>query len=397
MSDFAIQRGTATIATGDTSITITAGTDYTAPSSTTAAFARIVGVAFVGSGRQDSDFFGNPHIETTNITGTITTSLTIARITGTGGPIDISWEIIEYTGAASGDNEFLVRSAETVNFSGSDTTKDSATISGVVTDADVVVFITGVNVGGGGSRRETEEFQLTSEYVSASNVARLTRGTNVDRAADPTIAVVEFTGSNWSAQRIVHNYSSSATNETESITTIGSLSKAFLHHQSRISQVNAGSDGLGQIAWISSTSQLTFYRQDIGSGSVGVAWVIENTQATGTVMNVAQYSGTRANGVGSDPDVFTQSVTAVSALAQSSIMGEGAWNTGDNADVHRGMLNFELTAVDTVTLTRGRNTSDRNWRYQVVEWPSAGGGGGGGTFKPYWALNRSSIINSGIS
>jgi hypothetical protein len=396
MSDFSIQHGTATIALGDTSITITAGTDYTTPSSTTAAFARIVGVAFVGSGRQDSDFSGNPSIETTNITGTITTSLTITRTNGTGGPLKISWEIIEYTGAASGNNEFIVRSAETVSFTSSDTTKDSATISGVVTNSDVVVFVTGVNSSGGSGRRETEEFQLTTEYISASNVARLTRGPTVNGFVDPTIAVVEFTGSNWSVQRIVHTYSAAATNETESITTLSSLSKAFIHHQSRISQSNAGSDGLGQLAWISSTSQLTFYRQDIGSGSVGVAWVIENTQATGAVMNVAQYSGTRANGVGSDPDVFTQAVTAVSALAESSIMGEGAWNTGDNADVHRGMLNFELTAVDTVTITRGRNTSDRNWRYQVVEWPSAGGGGGG-TFKPYWALNRSSIINSGIS
>jgi hypothetical protein len=45
--------------------------------------------------------------------------------------------------------------------------------------------------------------------------------------------------------------------------------------------------------------------------------------------------------------------------------------------------------TDQIGTTRDASTPDVGARERV--------GGGGGTFKPYWALNRSSIINSGIS
>lgn len=371
MADFAVQRGVATIALSGVSVTITAGVDYTAPASVSAGFMRIVGVAFTGGGLESQDNNGTPANLCVDLTGNITTSKTFTRLGSTGGPIEISWEIIEYTGSIGGDNEFIVRSAETITMVS--TSADSGTISGVVTDADVAVFITAVGNGGTGSgRRESEEVLVTSEYIGGSSVARLTRGANVARGFEVSIAVVEFTGSNWIVQREEHTYSAGASSETEAIgTALGSVNKAFIHHQSRID----GSDdaeALGQTCYISSTSQLTFFKQSIGTGSVGVAWIIENTQASGTVMSVEQKNGTRASNVGGDPDSFTQSITAVSLLAESSIMGEGAYTVTGGADLHKSMLTFRLTALDTVTLYRARDVSSRDWRFQVVEWPTAG-------------------------
>lgn len=372
MADFAIQRDIATIALSGASVTITAGVDYVAPASVSAAFVRIVGVAFCGGGIENTDFNGTPNRNAIKVTGTITTSLTFSRNGAQDGPIQISWEIIEYTGSIGGANEFIVRSTQDIALASTELSGDTTSISGVVTDADVVVFQTGVEQAGGAGRRATEEFLFTTDWIGGSTVARVTRGASAF-GCDVTVAVVEFTGSNWNIQRVEHTYVASSTNETESIgVTLGSISKAFLHHSLRFSGTDVGADGMGQKCNISSTSQLTFFDQDIGTGAVGVAWVIENTQSSGTVMNVNQYSGTRASNVGGDPDTFTEAVTAVPSLATSSIMGEGSVTTTTSADVHRGMLTFGLTGLSVTTLIRGRDVADRDYVFEVVEWPDAG-------------------------
>jgi len=382
MADFAIQRGTATITVSGSSVTITAGVDYTAPASASAGFLRIVGVLGSSAGMEGGDSMAaDRNCTVISNPSNITTSITFTRNDPTTGPLDISWEIIEYTGAISGANEFIVRHEELLTTASTTSTSvDSSSISGVSTAADVVIFNTGVEVVAG-NISTTNEAAFTAEYISGSTLARLTRGSTVDRVASISIAAVEFTGSNWAIQRIEHTYTSGATNETESITTLGSVSKAFLHHQTRVDG-GIGPDSVGQLCFISSTSQLTFNKETVVATSFGVAWVIENTQASGTVMNVAQYSGTRATNVGGNPDSFTQAVTAVSSLAESSIMGEGA-NTTETTALGRVMLAFQLTDTTTVTMTRGRDIGNRDWRFQAVEWPTVAAAAAGNPWYYY--------------
>lgn len=377
MADFKIQRGTATIASSGSSIVITAGgTDYDTPSALTSAFIFISGAKSQGGGIQDTDASGGPDINGIEITNpsNLLTSITFTRSDPTGGPIDIDYEIWEYTGAASGDNEFIVRDESLITAAVSSTTGDTGTISGVVTDADVVVFLTGANATLG-ARNDAQDLAWTTEWIGGSTLSRVSRGSDTAEAVNVSTATVEFTGSNWKVQRIPHTYVAGATNETEAITTLGSITKAFLHSQSLVNGNGAGPDGMGQVVYISSTSELTFNKQDLASGATGVAWVIENTQASGDVMLVAQYSGTRASNTGANPDSFTQAITSVTALAQTGLAGLGA-NTTANFDSHQGMLTFKLTAVDTVTMTRGRDVGNRDWRFQVVEFPTEAGGGG---------------------
>ena len=53
----------------------------------------------------------------------------------------------------------------------------------------------------------------------------------------------------------------------------------------------------GQECWISSTTQVSFrLGSTAGVGHVAVAWIIENTQSDGTVMNVQHISGNRGQG-----------------------------------------------------------------------------------------------------
>ncbi len=371
MADVDVQRDVATIPLSGLDVTITAGVHYVAPASASSAFIRIIGTAQVGGGLEDTDFTGDPRNLTTIVSGNITSSITFSRGSAVGGPIEISWEIQEYTGAIGGANEFKVRAAEEVTANSGVATADSASISGVVDPDDVVVWITGLDTVSGAGRRAAEIFQFTSEYISGSTLARLTRGGTFSSTVNASIAVVEYTGSNWKIQRIPHTYVLGATDEAESMVAVGSISKAFIHHLSRISGTDVEAQGLSQNVHISSTTQLTFRKQNIEDGATGVAWVIENTQASGNVMKVQQLSGTRASNVGGNPDTFTQAITAVASLSESSIVGEGSYTVTTSADLHKNMLTFELTGLSTVTLHRGRDVSSRDWRYQVVEWPTA--------------------------
>lgn len=377
MADFAIQRGRATCSSAAASVTITAGVDYTAPASSSAAFIRIVGSNFNSSGDHSNDFNGPPDRNCFLITNpsNITTSITFTRTDSSGGPFDIEWEIIEYTGSIGGANEIIVRHTEVLTATTTASTADSSTVSGVSDSNALVVFITSSDVTLA-ARGEVEEFCWTSEYISGSSIARCTRGTGVIRTSSVTIAVVEFTGSNWAnVQRVVHTYSAGNTAETETLgTTLGDTTKAFIHHQSYTNSYNDGARNGGQECWISSTTQLTFKKYSITTGAVGVAWVVENTQSTGDVMTVSQYSGVQASNTSTDPESFTDTITSVT-VAESSIMGEGC-NTTHSSDSHIVMLGFRLTDATTVTMRRGRDLGNRDWRYQVVEWPSAAAAGG---------------------
>jgi len=138
---------------------------------------------------------------------------------------------------------------------------------------------------------------FTSEWIGASDIARFTRGDLGSVSADLSYAVVEFNGSNWKIQRVEHTFASTTT-ETESIpTALGSTNKAFLHSQIRH---NAGLDSVsdqGQENWISSTTQVSFKLGTPATvGHVAVAWIIENTQSDGSIMNVQHISGLRAQG-----------------------------------------------------------------------------------------------------
>lgn len=370
MADIKVQHGNASIPLSTASVTITAGTDYTAPASLSNAFIRIVGIDYTGAGCEDSDFAGGAGRNAVSVSnpGNLLTSITFERTDATSGPINISYEIVEYTGSVGGENEFVVRHQE--NIAGITTlTVDSATVSGVVTDADVVVFITGFEVVGSAGRGDSGSGKFTWEYVGASNVARGTQG-NTTRSCDVSIAVVEFTGSNWTVQRIAHQFTSGGVTETEAITSVGAVTNAFLHPQSRFSASNIGPDDAGLECWLSSATELSFLTTNVADATHDViTWVVDNPN-----MTVQHVSGARANGAGgASPDVWTETISnTASTIEELSVMGECGRSDATN-DTHLLMISFEVTSLTQVTLTRGRDTSNRDYRFSVVEWPTAGG------------------------
>lgn len=382
MADFKVQRGYTIIADGNTTATITAGVDYTAP--TGPAFIRIIaaegksGIGQTsGGGQQYADditvYISNP--------ANLGTSITFTRV-GSANNCRLSWEIIEYIGSNGGANEFKVREAGTVSFSTIELTKDTGAISGIVDDADVVVFITGQ------SSDDTDQYdfdaiQCTAEWLSATDVARFIRGSSGGGTVglDLSYVVVEFTGSNWTVQRVEHQYSAAGSWETESITTVGALARTFLHIQKRlnITTGNPGLDEFGHEVYLYTTSSIRFQLEsgaDNPGNHYSVCWVIENSQTDGTPMDVTRIAGTRGDGEGSEEDTWTETIS-ISATDEASVMGESNRSGGTGTAFPRGMNSLQISSTTAVELKRSDNGQNQTYRFEVVEWPTVAAGAAG--------------------
>ncbi|MCR4286191.1 MAG: hypothetical protein NUW00_04825, partial [Candidatus Kaiserbacteria bacterium] len=295
--DFEIQRGTVTV-TG-TSATITAGVDYVAPSSASNAFIRITNSHYTGAGStltgtQNTDdvtaYILNP--------GNILSSITFQRPATAINNTRVSWEIVEFIGSPGADNEMIVRSQSVVTYGSTSLTATGTAVSGVADDADVVVFITG-QMSPDTARSNYNALQSTTAWNDATDEPIFTRGDTGSDAVLVSYAVVEFTGPNWIVQRSEHTYTNAGTTETEAITAIGSLSRAFIHAQRRVGSALIGTDEFGHEVWLSSIGYVSYFIEagaTTPSGQTSVAWIIENTQTTSGAMDVTYSNGSSNRG-----------------------------------------------------------------------------------------------------
>ena len=369
--DFFVQRGVTTISNTNTTATITAGVDYTAPQSASSAFIRITNTQHTGAGRD----VGGGQQTADNVTAyvsnpdNITSSITFTRF-GNADTTRVSWEIVEYIGPPGGDNEIIVHSATTTTF-GTSATVASTTVSGVTDDNDVVVFVTGAaNPDGGVADYNTA--LVTAEWAGASNEVALTRGDTGGDAVEISWAAVEFTGSNWVIQRAEHSYTTAGVEETEPINSVNDLSRAFLHTQKRTGTGLQGLDEFGHEVWLSSTGAVSFTIQS-GAGTpanhVSVAWVIENTQTSGTPMVVTRSNGSEAGGA----EPRTLNVNIGKTLTDVSVASLFTNNRGSGTGTAypRTIVSARIVSTTQYELWFSDTGQTQTYRTEVVEWPTA--------------------------
>lgn len=378
-ADFNIQRGCETPSSGTGTVTLTAGTDYTAPANNSYAFIRLVSTRLsgmgdtVGGGTQEADDW-TWYISDPDFAGG---SVVFTRA-GAANPQRFCWEIIEYVGDASGNNEMIVRDVGTVTYGSGNTTADGSSVSGVSDDNDIVVFITGQDALETSDQDEVGAGLNTSEWLSGTDVPRFTRGFTGSDTNHISYAVVEFTGSNWVIERVTHTFSAVGATETETITDVGALDRAFAHVQFRRDAEEGLADS-GTRMYFSATNQLSFYLNaaaDLaGNQHHAVVWVIKNSDTTSeTKMNVQHINGTRTSGgtsegANNEEDEWTETITAVSDTSQTSIMGESGESAGQGTAFPRGWISIYLNSTTGVKLYHSDDGQTQNYDFQVVEWP----------------------------
>ena len=390
MADFKILRGSSNITSGNATVTITESTDYTLEvgSDSTNTFIRIVnchltgGGAISGGGNQNCDdvyaHISNP--------ANIGTSITFTR-RGTASDTRVSWEIIQYIGAASGANEIIVRGQEVLTYGASAVNLTGTTITTIADNADVVVFVTGVDTAETG-RLNPQTGQSTTSLVAVSTnwaprVSRGYAGAGSD-VSSVSVAVVEFTGSNWSVAReeFTSNTPAATVWTTGAPTGSGSqaystaladATKAFLHNQFRNANTgNAGNDDSWEIVEIDGTANMVCRRSTStgASAKTMVVWVVENSQGGTGAMSVEHRSEYRSSTAGTEEVTVSTTVTTVGALDETSIMGECSSSLGTGSGTPRGHASLEMTTTSNVDSVWSEVSTECRFGFDVVQWPA---------------------------
>jgi hypothetical protein len=374
-TDFAVTRNVANIGSGATTVTITEGVDYDLQfNDASRAYIRITNAHHTGGG-PNAGATGNHTAN--NVTAyisnpsNIATSITFTRA-GTTNDTDIAWEVVEYIGDTAGENEFVVRSAAVGTYVAANTTLTTGAVSGIVSDADVAVFITGQGNPDGG-RADYNSGLSTAAWNSGADTITFTRGESGSDAVNVSYAVVEFTGANWKVQRSEHTYSAVGVTQTENITSVNSLSRTFVHAQHR---AGAGLDthaDFGHEVWLSSIG-VASYRLNgaagTASGHVSVAWIIENTQATGKRMVVNRYNNTLAAGGGGLTSTNVNLSSTLTDLSVASIFANNSADGGTNS-FPEPMMSARIISTTQFNLRVSDDADNMLYRVEVVEWPTA--------------------------
>ncbi len=370
-NDFRIQRGTNQL-TG-VCTTLTAGTDYDSPSADSRAFVRITNTHHTGAGNNTGGGVqaSDDVMIYVNAATNLTSSFQLCRASTATGSSFVVWEVIEYVGVSGGPNELIVHDVGISTYGTANTTVSTGAIGGVVSDGDIVPFITGQATPDTG-QTDYNTGLSTAVWDFANDEIDFTRGESSGDAAIVSWAVVEFVGENWLIQRSEHTYSSAGTNETESITPVNDLSRAFLHVQKRAGSDQQGLDEFGHEVYLSNTSTITYQIQSgatTPSLHTSVAWVIENTQTTGTTMNVIRSNGTQSGGA--EPSTVNVNIgQTISSLSNSSIFTNNR-STGGGTAYPRPIMGVQLISTTQYQLFISDTGQTRTYRTEVVEWPIA--------------------------
>ena len=368
--DFRVQRGISTVANTASTVTITAGVDYDAPSATTSAFIRITNTQLTGAGRSTSAGNSNAADVAVYVSNpeNILTSITFTR-SGTANDTRVSWEIVEYRGAAGGENEIKVRKAEVLTYTAAAATVNGTVLNNIVDDTDVVAFITGQ--GNPSAARTAYVSGLsTSNWDGVNNRIVLTRAATTG-AVPTSVAAVEFTGTNWKIQRSEHIYTAAGSTETNSITPVNSLSKTFIHVQKRAS-VNTHANFSHEV-WLSGIGQVSFLLDAAATtpaGQASVAWVIENTQTVGTVMDVTRSSGTLATAATFNQANNISIGKTMTDLSKVSLFVNNRSDT-NTSTWPEPILGVRIISTTQYELWRSDAAANISYRTEVVEWPTA--------------------------
>jgi hypothetical protein len=382
-ADFRIQRGTSLIPAGSATTTITEGVGNDFMMCQGDCFIKYVSSRNSGMGR--TSLGGNQnHDEFTayisDITGLTTQdgTITFARDDNTGGRNNrVTWEIWEYIGDAGDDNEMTVLDAGVCPFDPGalDFTCNGAAIAGGATDdSDVVVFVTGA-ANPDTTNNNGQRCMVTSDWDSANNWPVFTRS-EANNACDVSYAVVEWTGSNWNVQRITHDFTAGPV-QTEAITTVGDISRAFFHTQQRIAAGGGqddASDAGSEVELVNPTTieyRLPQNTAGWGGDMDAVTWVISNSDDTekGEQLIVNHYDPAERTGIGVEEDnwqvtlnpTLTYPVNGTAITGMSDQTAEGASN------FPQGFLNARLTDSSTVDFWRGEESDDDEYTFQTTE------------------------------
>lgn len=391
MADFHVQRGVSVITSTRNTATITEGSEYTLETdgggSPYPGFIRITSSRYTGNGVRSGGGPQNLDDFTAHITnpGNLGTSITFERA-GTANETSIYWEVVQYTGATGGENEFEVIDEGTVSFAASDTVQ-TVTPGSSYTSGDCVIFITSQ----GNDQTDRDPWcdsLFTSDFLTGPDRLEFTRQTSVG-GATLSYSLIQFKGSAWSVQR---NEFTSITTDTDYGSTsywspassadsgkvtlassVADISRAFLHVQFSNNQDPGGSNDCGDAVTLKDTSTLRVFRRLSGGNQTLVVYVVEHNPATGGAMEVDHVADYRSDLTGSEEQTYTITVadTYDTTGQQASVFAGGCSSDGGGSAHPRGAVGLAWASSTQVDATESDIGQERWLCFCSVLWPNA--------------------------
>lgn len=284
---------------------------------------------------------------------------------------EIPFWCIEYIGAAGGVNEFIVRDVQTITFGVSGTTANGTAVAGVVDDDKIVTLVIGNEV-----TLNAEESLALSSWDVGNQRPVITRGSDNGGAGDTdsvTVAVIEFTGSNWTVSDVTVTPSSNYATENASIS-IADVNKTFVFTEVAANGVPSASlvdYDVQHVVEVTSTSNV----------AVGV---LNSAQATEVSVRVILVESADENAAtewvtGSYTSDTSPTITASTVttphdciLAHWACPDAGSEQTGLTGQYVAG-YEFEVTSASQWTWTLDSSTATTiDYAVQVQRWPGGG-------------------------
>lgn len=298
---------------------------------------------------------------------------------GTATTNHIFWEIWEYVGGSNGSNEMVVWDSDVCTFGAGSSTCNGSSVSGFSgNDAKIVVFVTGHANPDTGTAND-QLCMITSAWNSGLDRPEFTRGTT-GNDCDVSYTVVEFSGSNWSVERVSHTFTG-ADPQFQAVTDVGDRTRAFFHHQQRNIPGNSEAlDERGATVELTDSTTLTYTISQGGAWGGNMnseTWVISNSETTVGQRMIVEHvhppqrlTADLTEGAGPGNDVWNIAITPLSySLSETAIAGMTSQSAGGGTSWPRGEINAELIDSSTVRLYQSDDGQPQEYTFQVVQFP----------------------------
>lgn len=273
----------------------------------------------------------------------------------------VGCHLVEYTGPAGGANEVVVRAIKV--FSGTAAQFDSTAIAGI---ADINKCVPFVFVGGTLNSGAWTSHAGTAQVVNdgVNNVVRINK-TNGTNTLNVVAYVVEFVGSNWTVQKITHNYAASNTDENEVISAV-TLAKTFIYNTWKPSQ-NLPRDAT-HLVWLSSTTQLRHrVRGSVSGTPVSISYVISNPQLNVQVIGADPDGTEDLAATGTSPEVRDLTITEVPNINQCIVLGFAGSYVNAAQNRPSVCTLFNLTSGTNLQLRRSVSDGGTEYKIQIID------------------------------
>jgi len=194
---------------------------------------------------------------------------------------------------------------------------------------------------------------------------------------------VEWSGSNWNVQRIEHTFTDAQVTptQTESISSVGDISRAFFHTQQRIGPTSFLRDVClsGTEVELTADDTLTYRilynNDDVGWTSFvninATTWIVSNTETNSDrKMIVNHYNPSEHPSGGAEEDNWQVTINALSyGISEAAITGFSTQTDNCDQAYPHSFLNANLTSTTTVDFWQSDSDEENQYTFQVTEFP----------------------------